>query len=394
MFCLGIGIVILLVLGVLAVRVARGKNVDLILKHVMTRRRERFDGIRHVFFCLADHFEPFWRGADREVAIDRVERWYTSYPSTVDCLRDKGGRVPQHAFFYPAEEYHPRCVAMLSELERKDFGSVEVHLHHDRDTSEGFRQRIIAFKNVLSREHGLLHRNTTTGEIEYAFIHGMFALDDSGPGGKWCGVKDEITILKETGCYADFTFPSAPDSTQPPIINRIYYATDDPVTPKSHFKGTEAEFGKGERGDLLMITGPLAIDWYRRNKGFIPGIENGALASDSRSIPSRVDRWIRVEITVKGWPNWIFVKVHTHGAQEPIAASLLGGGLKSLYSHLLRFYNDGDHYVLHFVRPREIFYCVKALETANLAWIKRIEQFDYRPPTQSCPGVTAGDISP
>ncbi|MSQ94036.1 MAG: hypothetical protein EXR98_05710 [Gemmataceae bacterium] len=27
----------------------------------------------------------------------------------------------------------------------------------------------------------------------------------------------------ETGCYADFTFPSVPSDTQPPIINRIYF---------------------------------------------------------------------------------------------------------------------------------------------------------------------------
>ncbi len=57
------------------------------------------------------------------------------------------------------------------------------------------------------------------------------------PSGNNCGINNELLILKETGCYADFTFPSAPHPTQPSTINSIYYAKDDPLAPNSHNTG-------------------------------------------------------------------------------------------------------------------------------------------------------------
>ena len=47
--------------------------------------------------------------------------------------------------------------------------------------------------------------------------------------GRYCGVNDELTVLRETGCYADFTMPAAPDVSQTRTINAIYYAADDPL---------------------------------------------------------------------------------------------------------------------------------------------------------------------
>ncbi len=46
---------------------------------------------------------------------------------------------------------------------------------------------------------------------------------------RWCGVDEEIPLLWDTGCYADYTFPSAPDECQPNIVNQIYKADGDGV---------------------------------------------------------------------------------------------------------------------------------------------------------------------
>ena len=46
--------------------------------------------------------------------------------------------------------------------------------------------------------------------------------------GRWCGLNNEIGLLCRLGCYADFTFPSAPSETQPAMVNAIYYSRDDP----------------------------------------------------------------------------------------------------------------------------------------------------------------------
>src|SRR6185503_15020625 len=97
------------------------------------------------------------------------------------------------------------------------------------------------------------------------------------PDGSWCGVDRELAILKETGCYADLTFPSAPDATQPPIINHLYYAHDLPGRRASHEAGLLLVKGPARANDLLLIQGPLLFDWRRRKWGLMPRLENGCL---------------------------------------------------------------------------------------------------------------------
>jgi hypothetical protein len=44
--------------------------------------------------------------------------------------------------------------------------------------------------------------------IRFGFIHGNWALDNSLPHGKSCGLDSEIALLRDLGCYGDFTMPS------------------------------------------------------------------------------------------------------------------------------------------------------------------------------------------
>ena len=77
------------------------------------------------------------------------------------------------------------------------------------------------------------------GHWPMASCTGTGRLITRSPDGRCCGVNDEIDILRETGCYADFTLPSSPSPTQTRKINSIYYAVDDPLEPKSHDWGTD-----------------------------------------------------------------------------------------------------------------------------------------------------------
>jgi hypothetical protein len=221
-------------------------------------------------------------------------------------------------------------------------------------------------------------RKDEDGRILYGFVHGNWALDDSGPGGRFCGVRDEIRILAETGCYADFTFPSAPDVSQPPMVNRIYYATDDPRLPRSHFRGVEAAFGRPPGGELLLVTGPCWINWKQRRRAILPALENGEVAGHYPVTPDRVELWGRLAIALRGWPRWIFVKVHTHGAQEANADYLLGGGLRQLHEALQRHWNDGDRAILHYVTPWEMVQCIHILERGDREAIEAVERFQWR----------------
>lgn len=315
----------------------------------------------HIMFCLVDHFEPQWNGASYETEVRRVDKWVENYPRFAQKFKDVDGKFPQLTFFYPAEEYRAEHLEKLSNLCKMEFGEVEIHLHHSNDTSKGFREKILQCKNNYA-SHGLLSKDNRDGETKFGFIHGNWALDNSRGNSKWCGVNDELRLLKELGCYADFTLPSAPDKSQTKTINSIYYATDDPERPKSHDIGVSAKVGVKASGDLMIIQGPLTLNWKRRKKLVLPRIENGEIAYNNPPTKERVDLWIKQHIHVKGKPDWVFVKVYTHGAQEGNSHFLLGKDMELMHLYLNSRYNDQNKFFLHYVTAREMFNVIKAAE--------------------------------
>ena len=212
----------------------------------------------HIMFCFVDHYEPQWKNPDNiELERQRVERWFEQYPKMAEQFKDADGCSPKHTFFYPEEEYRQEHLAKLSDMCYRGYGEIEIHLHHENDTSDNLTQSLTSFAKKLHENHGALPIDPTTGQIKYAFIHGNWCLDNSHPNGEWCGVNDELIVLNNTGCYADLTFPSAPNPTQPRTINSIYYVKDDPLKSKSHDKGINVRVGGKPWGDLMLINGPL-----------------------------------------------------------------------------------------------------------------------------------------
>lgn len=314
----------------------------------------------HLLFCFVDHFEPLAGDVDEKRGEARVSVWVDHYPEMAARHYDSEGKSPIHTFFYPEEEYRPKFLRNLTGLCRAGFGEIEVHLHHDNDTGEGLREKLTRFVHELDVAHGAISR--VNGEYRYAFIHGNWALDNSRRDGRWCGVNNELEILRDTGCYADFTLPSAPSDTQTSMVNSIYYAQDDPSQPKSHDKGVPLSRGYCGNGDLLIFQGPLALNWQHRKFGIWPRIENADISECDIPIEDRVDLWVRERIHVIGRPEWVFIKVHTHGAVEENAEFLFGGEFDRLFSHLERKYNDGVAWRLHYVSAREAYNIAKAAE--------------------------------
>ena len=125
------------------------------LAQLAVARTPRFEGERHVFLCICDHYEPMWQRPPRSVQEERVERWVQGYPKMAAGLADCRGRPPQHSFFYPQDEYDPALVEPIAQLCRQGWGDVEVHLHHDRDTAEGLREKLLGFTG----EPEMIHRD-------------------------------------------------------------------------------------------------------------------------------------------------------------------------------------------------------------------------------------------
>jgi len=320
---------------------------------------------KHIMFSFVDHYEPQWKNPnDIDKERSRVDRWCVEYPKMASNHKDSDGYHPQHTFFYPEEEYRFEHLDKIANLCRDGYGEIEVHLHHDDDTSDNLRKSLLSFCETLHTKHGALSKHPETGQLMYGFIHGNWCLDNSRPDGKFCGVNDELIVLKETGCYADFTYPSAPSPTQSSTINSIYYATDDPLKPNSHDKGKPAEVGIKPSGDLLIVNGPLSLNWKKLKKGVFPQIENSDIRTGMEPTNKRVDLWVDANIHVKGQPDWIFIKIHTHGTQERDMPLLLeeGKSVDQMFTYLEEKYNDGDNYKLHYVNSREMFNIIRAAE--------------------------------
>ena len=166
-------------------------------------------------------------GASVETALARVAQWRDKWPRIADdAPRDAAGQRPQYSFFYPQEEYRHDLLDGIAEMVRLGVGDVEVHLHHDNEQRESFIHKITEFCRRLTDDHGLLRQQD--GRTVFGFIHGNWALDNSRPDGKWCGLNGEIALLRDLGCYADFTMPSLPSPTQGEWSTK---STGAPTTP-------------------------------------------------------------------------------------------------------------------------------------------------------------------
>jgi hypothetical protein len=313
--------------------------------------RRRPTGPRHLLFALCDHFEPLWRGASPDQARERVRAWSDGYPAIFGEFRDADGRPPRHSFFYPGEQYAPEYLEPLADLARKGLGEVEVHLHHDGDAAATLRRSLDQALADFAR-HGHVSRDAA-GRPHWAFIHGNWCLANSRRDGRWCGVDAELPLLFDAGCYADFTFPSAPDETQPNIVNQIYWPVGDLDRRRAYDRGRRARVGEVRRDRLLIIQGPIAL--ARRPGRAAVRIESSALDAGDPPTPARVDTWVAQDIHVAERPEWIFVKVHTHGAPERNAATLLGPAGQRLHQYLAARYNDGRRWILHYVTAREMY---------------------------------------
>jgi len=309
----------------------------------------------HIMFLMIDHFEPTKK--------ENVIPWLTKYPKIAFQYKDSDGYHPRYTWAFPIEQYHKNhlFIELISNLCRQGLGEIEVQFHHRNDNSESFRKRL---REGISnfQKHGACI--TIDGKTAFAFVHGNWALDNSVKKGdkNYCGVNNELSILKEEGCFADFTFPANGSMAQPSKINTIYYAKDDPFKPKSYNDGIDVEVGKPPYGDLMIFEGPLFINWRDWKHVLYPSIDDAQLQANNPPTPIRIDEWIKAGIHVKGKPDWIFVKVFTHGASPKNWRMLFDYGFKNLFDYLTKKYNDGQKYLLHFVTAREAYNIVKAAE--------------------------------
>ena len=315
-------------------------------------------GPTHIVVVIANHFEP----GLGEQAVRSVERWCRLAYKTGPSLLDHDGTSFRHTYFFPAEQYDEASIEMLSALQADGLGEVEVHLHHgvdQPDNAENTRRLLETFRDTLAYKHRLLSRENLAASPKYAFVHGNLALANSA-GGRNCGVDSEMAVLAETGCYADFTLPSAPDQSQVPKINAIYQCGNPLEEARPHRSGPDLKVG--DKPILpIIVNGPLVFDWTRRIHGLpIPRVDDGALAGNYELKMDRFRRWQSAQIGVKGRPDWIFIKLHCHAFFEYDQDSMIGDELNRFMNEVLEHGAATGQYKIHFASAREVFNMVLA----------------------------------
>jgi hypothetical protein len=129
----------------------------------------------------------------------------------------------------------------------------------------------------------------------------------------------------------------------------------------------------------MMFEGPLSIDWLRLRIEYA-AVENYVIPS-----PVRISRWIDTNIHVVGRPEWVFVKVYSHGIQSE--SVILDQQLDKMLADLARIC-ERRGITLHFVTAREAYNVVKAAEDGKTG--DAGAYLDYRlPPPRASAGATA-----
>jgi hypothetical protein len=316
----------------------------------------------HLIIAVADHFEPSFRPdavttyAHRAEQERRLENWSRQYPAAVDSWPDDDGRPFRHTYFYPAEQYDAALINRLEEHCRAGWGEIEIQLHHgvqSPDSADNTRRVIQEFRDALAAR-GCLSQLDGDGPPRYAFVHGNWALANSAQG-HCCGVDDEMQILADTGCYADFTLPSAPSSAQVGKINALYECAAPLDEPAPHRRGLELQCGRPPKIFPLMIQGPLMLNLGRRKHGWpFPSIENGEMTSINPPTMERLRLWQQAAITVHGRPEWLFIKLHCHGMDPRDEQAMLGSPIQQFLRNLVGQPGRQDKYLVHFVTAREM----------------------------------------
>jgi hypothetical protein len=315
----------------------------------------------HLIMGLADHFEPMNRtgasgqSVDRREQERRLKKWCSEYPAAVSAWRDDEGQPLRHTYFYPAEEFDEALIDRLAEHCHAGWGEIEIHLHHGvetPDTRVNTTRVLVEFRDSLAAR-GCLAQENGAGPPRYAFVHGNWALANSDHG-RFCGVDEEMQILADTGCYADFTLP-APSSAQISKINSIYECALPLNQRAPHRRGFDLECGRQPGTFPLVVQGPLMIDFTRRQRGWpFPGIESGELSGVNPPTLRRLQLWRDAAITVQGRPDWLFIKLYCHGMEPRAESAMIGSSIQDFLRELVEGPGSGTEYRLHFVTMREM----------------------------------------
>ena len=96
------------------------------------------------------------------------------------------------------------------------------------------------------------------------------------------------------------------------------------------------------------------LDGSRRKWGLLPKLDNAELHGGFPPTIRRFILWLQAGVAVVGRPQWVFVKLHTHGALERNAAMLLGEPMRAFHRGLAEYAAHRSGFAYYYVTAREL----------------------------------------
>jgi hypothetical protein len=111
----------------------------------------------------------------------------------------------------------------------------------------------------------------------------------------------------------------------------------------------------------MIFQGPLIFAPSLSLRHLFVDLDDGDIHASQHASPTRADRWVRANVHVPQRPDWVFVKLFSHGiSTSGDAEACLGDDFHETLSYLERAYNDGTRYLLHYITAREAYNLARA----------------------------------
>ncbi len=103
------------------------------------------------------------------------------------------------------------------------------------------------------------------------------------------------------------------------------------------------------------------FDWTRRVRSLpVPRLDDGSLARNYPLSLDRFNRWRNARVSVSGRPDWVFVKLYSHGFFDWDQDAMIGAQMRRFMTEVLELSERTKEFSVYFASAREAYNMVMA----------------------------------